>query len=247
MLIEESTAQSVSDYEPKETTINEYSTSFRFSLQIITREGFSVRGDATMTTVPARKSRPSATQIDEGFDDPRISSSTRRYKPTQQSQVQQPQATAQIPNTGPIVTSVEQTPVVAPVVKTIITHRVSGSTRAGLYIVLFLGCLFLFNGIVWPGLVHIYNQVKYGDAQIATFDLDQHHFITQDEHGKIKIIVMSADNKHNQVLTQTVHGIGDRALVTLSENGSKIDVSVNGQYATSLVSDGKGGYQWENS
>jgi len=227
-LIEESTAQSVSDHEPKETTINERSTSFSFSLQIITREGFSVRGDATMTTVPARASRPSATQIDEGLDDIRTSSSARRY--TSQAQVQQ------APNTGPIVAPVVQTPRV--------THRVSGSTRALLWVVLLCCIAFVFNGIVWPSFVNAYNQVKYGDAQIATFDLDQHHFMTQDEHGTIKIIVMSADNKHNQVLTTVVHGADNHALVTLSENGAKIDVSVAGTYMASLVSDNHGGYQW---
>jgi hypothetical protein len=86
--------------------------------------------------------------------------------------------------------------------------------------------------------------VKYGDAQIATFDIEQHHFITQYENSTVKIVVMSSDNKHNQVLTTIVHGAANHSLVTLAENGAKIDVSINGVYATSLAPDGKGGYQW---
>ena len=207
---------------------------FSFSLQILTREGFSIKGDVTtMTTVPQRTHRPITQPSDvQEYDDNTIASIPRsvlRHRP-----IQQPQAKTH--TTEPIVAPVAQTPIV--------THRVSGSTRALLWVVLILGCLFLFNGIVWPTLVSAYNQVKYGDAQIASFDLDQHHFITQDEHSTVKIIVMSADGKHNQVLTQVVRGAGDRELVTLSENGSKIDVSVNGQYAMSLAPDGKGGYQW---
>jgi len=239
----------------------EQKLSFRLGFDL--SEGISFRGDIKMSQngIPLRTHRPiqqpvkvqeqeyddTTAQIqqasdveEEEYDDTPVAitpKSVLRHRPTQQ---QQPQAKTR--TTEPIVAPVGQ----KPVVKTIVTHRVSGSTRAGLYVVLFLCGLFIFNGIVWPALVSVYNQVKYGDAQIATFDLDQHHFITQDVKGKVKIIVMSADNQHNQVLTQIVHGIGDRALVTLSENGAKIDVS-NGQYAASLVSDNHGGYQWENS
>ena len=206
---------------------------FSFRLNIDFREGFSVKGDVTaMTTVPPRTHRPIMQPADvQEYDDDTVAiapKSVLRHRPIKTH------------TTEPIQAPIGQ----KTVVKTITTHRVSGSTRFWLYVVLFLCCLVIFNGIVWPGLVHIYNQVKYGDAQIAPYDLDNHHFITQYENSTVKIVVMSADNKHNQVLTTIVHGAANHSLVTLAEDGSKIDVSINGVHATSLAPDGKGGYQW---
>jgi len=229
-LIEESTAHTVVGYEPHETTVDQRTTSFSFSLQILAREGLSVRGDMTMqkTSVPQRASRP--VDIEQEYDDDSVAKMPRsaiRFRSTQ----------AQGPNTGPI--QAQGTPVV--------THRVSGTTRLLLYLVLVLCVLFLFNGIVWPVIVDIGNQLKYGDAQIATYDLDNHHFITQDDNGKVRIVVSSADNQHTQVLTTVVQGAGSHALVSLSEDGSNVDVNVAGTYVTSLVPDSHGLYKWKES
>lgn len=230
-MIEESTTPCIAGTEPQETTSNQRTTSFSFSLQIRNSEGLSIKGDATMqktvTGVPARASRP----VDvEEYDDDSVAKMPRsaiRFRSTQ---------AAQTPTTGPIVAPVQETPVV--------THRVSGTTRLLLYLVLVLCVLFLFNGIVWPVIVDIGNQLKYGDARIATYDIDNHHFITQDDNGKVRIVVSSADNQHNQVLTTIVRGAGTHALVTLSPDNGKLDVSINGVYTTFLASDGKGGYAW---
>ncbi len=230
ILIEESTAHNVASYEPQHENLEQRSISFQFSLQILTREGFSVWGDATMqkTSVPQRASRPvqQATDIDEGLDDVRTPSSARRYKQTT--------AHLHAPNTGPIE---------APIV----THRVSGTTRAGLYLLLFFCVVFLLNGIVWPMIVNIGHQLQYGSDNIASFDIDNHHFITQETHGKVRIIVTSADGQHTQDLTTVISGTGDHALVTLTQDDANIDVTVNGAYVTSLVPDGHGMYKWKDA
>ncbi len=230
-MLTENTTHGIADHEPQQENVDKRSTSFCFSLQILAREGFSVRGDVTMqktATVPQRASKP--VDIDQEYDDDSVGSMPRsaiRFRSTQ------PQA-AQTPTTGPIV---------APIV----THRVSGSTRLGLYLLLFLCLAFLFNGLLWPVIVDIGNQLKYGDARIATYDLNQHHFITQDENNTVKIVVSSADNQHTQVLTTVVRGAGTHALVTLSQDGGNVDVNVAGIYTASLVPDGHGGYQWKDN
>lgn len=59
---EESAAQSFTGFKPQENTINQRSTSFSFSLQILAHEGFSVKGDMgmskTATSIPQRASKP---------------------------------------------------------------------------------------------------------------------------------------------------------------------------------------------
>ncbi len=59
-LLEESTTHGVADHEPQHENFTHRSTSFSFSLQIVTREGFSVKGEAIMdktsTNVPPRAS-----------------------------------------------------------------------------------------------------------------------------------------------------------------------------------------------
>jgi len=234
-LIEESTAHSVTGYEPQHENIEQHSTTFQFSLQILTREGFSVKGDATMqkTSVPQRASRPvqqPVPDVDQEYDDESVAKMPRsaiRFRTTS--------AAAQTPNTGPIA---------APIVTT--THRVSVRTRVLLWLVLVLCLAFLFNGIVWPALVNLDNQLTYGTDRIASFDLDSHHFITQEMHNNVRIIVTSADGQHTQVLTTVVSGAGNYALVTLTQNDVTIDVTVNGAYVTSLVPDGHGMYKWKD-
>jgi len=139
-----------------------------------------------------------------------------------------------VPNTGPIVTPV-------------ITHRVSGTTHALLYLLLFFCVLFLLNGIVWPALVSFDNHLKYGDAQISTYTINGSSFMAQDDNNVVKIVITSENNAHNQVLTTIVRGADRHALVTLSEDGSNIDVSIAGTYVTSLVPDTHGGYKWKDA
>jgi len=234
-LAEVNTAHSVLGNGPQEAPINQRSTSFSFSLQIVAREGLSVRGDMTMqkTAVPQRASRPiqqTAPDI-EDYDDQNLAHMPRsavRFRASQS------QAAPQGPNTGPI-----EVPTV--------THRVSGSTRALLWFVLVLCVLFLMNGMVWPALVEIGTQLTYGNDRIASFDLDHHHFITQEVGGKVRLIVTSADGQHTQVLTTMISGAKDHMLVTLTQDHVQIDVNVNGVYVTSLVPDRHGMYTWKES
>ncbi len=225
----EEVTHNVAGYEPQETTMNQRSISLSFSLQILAREGFSVRGDATMqktATVPQRASKP--VDIDQEYDDDSVGSMPRsaiRFRSTQQ-----PQA-AQTPTTGPIV---------APIV----THRVSGSTRLGLYLLLFLCLAFLVNGLVLPAITDALTQLRYGDARIATYDLNGRHWITEEDNGRMRIVVSTPDGSHNQVLTTVVSGAPKHALVSLSPDGTKIDVSINGAYIALLVPDGSNGYTW---
>jgi len=233
-LIEESTTYSVPGYEAQQENLSYRSTSFRFSLQILTREGFSVKGEAFMdktSTVPPRTSRQPVPNIDQEYDGDsvaRIPRSAVRFRSTQPQQPVAPQG----PNTGPIA---------APIV----THRVSGRTRVLLWLLLVFCLAFLFNGVVWPALVNLGNQLTYGTNRIASFDLDQHHFVTQETNNKVRIMVSSADGQHTQVLTTVISGAKDHALVTLSQDDVNIDVVVNGAYMTSLVPDGHGMYKWK--
>jgi len=232
-LVEESTAHNVASYEPQHENLYQRSISFQFSLQILTREGFSVKGEVfmgkTSTSVPPRTSRQPVPDIDQEYDDDSVAHMPRsavRYRSTQ------PHQQPAVPLQGPIVTP-------------LVTHRVSGRTRALLWLVLVLCFAFVFNGIVWPALVDVDNQLTYGNDRIASFDLDSHHFITQETHSKVRIIVTSADGQHTQVLTTAVTGAGDHALVTLTQNDAIIDVTVNGAYVTSLVPDTHGMYKWK--
>jgi len=233
--MEESTTHGVIDHEPQYENLYQQSISFQFSLQIVTREGFSVKGEAfmdkTSTTVPQRSSQQPVPDIDQEYDDDSVTRTPRsavRYRSTQPHQP----AVSQGPNTGPIA---------APIV----THRVSGRTRVLLWMVLVLGLAFLFNGIVWPALVDFDNQLTYGNDRIASFDLDQHHFITQEMHNTIRIVVSSAGGQHTQVLTTVISGAKDHSLVTLSQDDVNIDVTVNGAYVTLLVPDTHGMYKWK--
>jgi len=234
--MEERTTHSVTGHEPQHENLAQHSMRFQFSLQIVTREGFSVKGEAfmdkTSTSVPQRASRQPVPDIDQEYDDDSVAHMPRSVLRHRTTQPQQPAAVSQGPNTGPIA---------APIV----THRVSGTTRALLWLVLVLCLAFLFNGMVWPALVGVGNQLTYGTDRIASFDLDHHHFITQETHNKVRIIVSSADGQHSQVLTTVVSGAGDHALVTLSQDSANIDVTVNGAYVTSLVPDGHGMYKWK--
>jgi len=236
--MEESTAHNVASYEPQHENLYQRSISFQFSLQILTREGFSVKGEAfmdkTSTSVPPRTSRQPVPDIDQEYDDDSVAHMPRsavRFRSTQPHQ--QPAVPLQGPNTG----------LIAP---PLVTHRVSGRTRALLWLVLVLCLAFVFNGIVWPALVNLDNQLTYGTNRIASFDLDSHHFITQEMHNKVRIIVTSADGQHTQVLTTVVSGAGDHVLVTLTQDDVNIDVTVNGAYVTSLVPDTHGMYKWKD-
>jgi len=236
ILIEESTTHGIADHEPQDENQHQHSISFQFSLQILTREGFSVKGEATMnktsTSVPPRASRQPAPDIDQEYDDDSVTHMPRsavRFRSTQPQSVPSPQT----PNTGPIVT---------PIVP---TRRVTGWTRVLLWVLLVLCIAFVFDGMVLPALIDVSNHFAYGNDRIASFDLDQHHFITQETHNTVRLIISSANGQHTQVLTTVVSGAGDHALVTLSEDGSSIDVTVNGAYVTSLVPDGHGMYKWK--
>jgi len=181
-----------------------------------------IDGSATCITTTCRH--------EQEYDDDnvaRIPRSVLRHHPIQSQ-------APQVPNTGPIVTPV-------------ITHRVSGTTHALLYLLLFFCVLFLLNGIVWPALVSFDNHLKYGDAQISTYTINGSSFMAQDDNNVVKIVITSENNAHNQVLTTIVRGAGRHALVTLSEDGSNIDVSIAGTYVTSLVPDTHGGYKWKDA
>jgi len=233
----EEVTHNVAGYEPLQE--NTYRQSISFSLSLVKRAGesFSITGDATMqkTAVPQRASKPvhvDASQLqlddDQEYDDNTVAAIPRsavRFRSTQ------PQAAHHQPTTGPIV---------APLV----THRVSGSTRLGLYLLLFLCIAFLVNGLVLPAITDALTQLRYGDARIATYDLNGRHWITEEDNGRMRIVVSNHDGSHNQVLTTVVSGAPKHALVSLSPDGTKIDVSVNGAYIALLVPDGSNGYKW---
>jgi len=237
-LLEESTTHGVTDHEPQYKNLHQRSIRFQFSLQILPREGFSVKGEASMdktsTSVPSRASRQPVPDIEQEYDDnsvaqmPRSALRHRSIQPHQQQPV-----SPQTPNTGPIV------PLVVP------TRRVTGWTRFWLWVLLVLGIAFLVDGIVWPALIDLDNHFTYGNDRIASFDLDNHHFLTQETHNTVRIVVTSADGQHTKVLTTVISGAGNYALVTLSEDGGNIDVTVNGAYVTELVPDTQGMYRWK--
>jgi len=217
-LIEESTAHGVTSDEPQYENLEQHSISFQFSLQILTREGFSVKGEAfmdkTSTSVPLRASRQPVLDIDQEYDDDSVTHMPRsavRFHPTQAHQPPVAVPSSQTPTTGPIVT----------------TRRVTGWTRVLLWVLLVLCIAFVFDSMVLPAIIDLDNQLTYGNDRIASFDLDQHHFITQETHNTVRIVVSSADGQHTQVLTTVISGARDHALVTLSEDGSSIDVTVN--------------------
>ena len=183
------------------------------------------------TTIPSRVSKPvlSTSDVDEQYDDNSVTQMPRsamRFRSTHAPANQQ-----QARTTGPI-----QAPVVS--------HRVSGSTRFGLYVLLVLCCLFLFNGIVWPAISDALTQLKYGDSKIATYDLNGRHWITEEANGRLRIIASNPDGSHSQQLTMPIANAPKHGLVTLKENGQHVDVYVNDAYLTYLVTDGQGGYTW---
>jgi len=215
----------------EENTNNRQSISLglTFSLQLCTLEGLVVKGDMTMqkhTTIPQRASRVQqpTTDVAEEYDDKLFDASRSAIRWTA---LDAPQKTR---TTGPIAE--------AP------SNRVTGSTRVGLYILLVLCLAFLFNGIVLPAIANVQNQLRYGDARIASYDLDNHHFLTEETNGKVRIVISNPDGSHTQVLTTTIAGVKDHALVSLSQDGNTIDVFVNATSVARLVPDGKGGYTW---
>jgi len=241
LLIEERTTHGVASHEPQHENLTYRSTSFQFSLQILSREGFSVKGEATMdktsTSVPPRTSRQPVPDIDQEYDDsvakmPRSAIRHRSIHP-QPNQQQQSAVPPQPPNTGPIVT---------PVVP---MRRVTGWTRVLLWVLLVCCIAFVFDGMVLPAMIDVSDHFTYGSDRIASFDLDLHHFLTQETHNTVRIVITSADGQHTQVLTTVISGAGDHALVTLSEDGSNIDVTVNGAYVAAMVPDGHGMYKWK--
>ncbi len=205
---------------------------FHFSLQIRTEEGFSIRGEAgmnkTTTGIPQRASRQP--DVTEDVDDQLPQAMPRsqiRWRATQAGQdVLAPTGCTQ--------------DAVVPVV----SHRVSGSTRAGLWVVLLLCIAFLFNGIVLPGFNNLINQFHYGDARIATYDIASKHWITEDDKGKIRVYIVSQDGQHVQVLDSILGSNTNHALVTLTDQGSNIVMSVNGTQTAFIIPDGHGGYKW---
>ncbi len=235
---EEIAAQSFAGFKPQENTSNQRSTSFSFSLQILTHEGLSLKGDMNMsktgTAIPARASKPMAApvtvDVEQEYDDKLDNTppSALRFRSTQ------PQETKPR-TTGPIVTPVR------------VESRVSGGTRFLLWVLLILCVMFLINGLVIPAVYDVLTQLKYGESRIATYDLDGKHWITEEANGRVRIIDSNPDGSHNQVLTTIMSGAPKHALVTLSEDGGKIDVSINGAYITSLVSDGNNGYKWSTN
>lgn len=229
MIDYEEATRNVVGYEPQENTHNQRSVSFSFSLQILTREGLSLKGDMTMqkTVVPQRASKPVTVDIEQEYDDNSVTSMPRsaiRFRGTQPTQR----------TTGPIA----QAPT---------SNRVSGTTRLLLWVLLVCCLAFLANGLVMPMVNDTVNQIKYGDSRIATYDISNHHWITEEANGRMRIVVSNPDGSHSQQLTMAVGNAPKHALVTLKEDDVKIDVSINGAYITPLVSDGKGGYKWESN
>ena len=231
MIEYEEATHGVTGYEPQETTHSQRSVNFSFSLQILTREGLSLRGEASMqknAPVPQRASKPVTVDIEQEYDDNSVTSMPRsaiRFRSTTQEPTHT-RTTDVLPRAS---------------------HRVSGSTRAGLVALLILCCLFLANGIVVPAITSVANRLQYGSALIATYDLNGRHWITEEENGRVRIVVSGLDGSHNQVLTTVVSGAPTHALVSLAEDGNKVDVSINGAFVTALVTDNHGGYQWSNN
>ncbi len=185
----------------------------------------------TTTSVPRRASMQA--DVTEDFDDQLPQAMPRsqiRWRPTQQ-------ATAGQDVLAPHGCTQDAT---VPVV----SHRVSGTTRASLWIVLILCLAFLFNGIAVPAWENLNNQLHYGDARIASYDIDHRHFVTEDNQGKIRVYIMSEDGQHVQVLDSILGSNTDHALVTLTDQGSNIVMSVNGVQTALLVPNGQGGYKW---
>ncbi len=234
-IVPEDAAQQFAAVEPlDEKNLDQRSISFRFSLQIIAREGLSVRGDAhmqrTRMDIPQRASRPA--DVTEVFDDLQPQAMPRsqiRWRPTNQAQAGQ---------------DVTATTTTAPQPIQPTSCRVTGGTRAGLWVLLLLCIAFLFNGIAVPAWENFNNQLHYGDARIASYDIDHRHFVTEDNKGKIRVYIMSQDGQHVQVLDSILGSNTDHALVTLSEQGSTIAMFVNGVQTAVLVPNGQGSYMW---
>ena len=123
----------------------------------------------------------------------------------------------------------------------------SGWTRFLLWVLLVLCVLFLINGLVVPTVNNVVTQLKYGDSKIATYDLAGKHWITELSNRRVRVVVSNEDGSHSQQLTTVVSGSPKHALVTLAEDGNKVDVAINGAYVLSMKSDGKGGYTWESN
>lgn len=184
------------------------------------------------TTVPPRASKPVASatiDVDQEYDDKLDTTppSALRFRGTK------PQPVAPPHNTGPIVTRIR------------VERRVSGWTRVLLWVLLALCVLFLINGLVLPAINDVLTHFKYGDSKIATYNLASKHWITELNNGRVRVVVSNEDGSHSQQLTTVISGAPKHALVSLSEDGNKVDVSVNGAYVLLMVSDGKGGYTWE--
>jgi len=234
MIAYEETASCIADTRPQENTVNRQSISLGFSLQIRTDEGLSIRGDINMqktSTVPPRASKPvlSTPDVDEQYDDNSIT--------------QMPRSALRLRST-PTPTSEQQTRTTGPIVPSVVSYRVSGSTRFLLYVLLVLCCLFLFNSIVWPAINDALIQLKYGDSKIATYDLGGRHWITEETNGRLRIIASNPDGSHSQQLTTAVANASKHGLVTLKENGQHVDVYMNDAFLTYLLADGQGGYKW---
>ena len=219
--------QGVESHQEDTTNRQTISIGLSFSLFLRSREGLGITGDMTMqktaTGIPQRASKPVTVDIEQEYDDDsaaRMPRSAVRFRSTTQPQ---PRTTDALP------------------VAT--TRRVSGNTRLLLWIVLVLGIAFLINGIVVPAITDLANQVRYGTARIVPYDINGRHFLTEEDNGRVRIVVSSADNQHNQVLVTPIGGVPNHSLVTLEQSGTKIEVAVNGTYIAVLVPDGNG-YKW---
>ncbi len=226
MLTQEEATRSIMGDESQGENTYRSSFSLRFSLQLCTHEGLAVKGDMSMdkTAVPSRASRPTV----QDYDDDTVGMMPHSALVWRATTV--PNTTATMSRTTKTVSTT--------------TNRVSGTTRLGLYLLLVLCLAFLFNGLVMPALVSLGEQLRYGDARITTYDINTHHFIAQDDHNKLRIIITSDNGDHNQILTMVVSGIPNHSLVTLIPNGNNIDVTINGTSALRLEPDGHGGYKW---
>jgi len=226
----EEVTHGVTGYAPLQENTHRHSISFCLSVMKRSHEGLSITGDVTMskTAIPQRASKP--VDIEQVYDDDSASSSMPRsavrYRATQ------PQQTVRTTDT-----LVQQHRT---------SNRVSGTTRLLLWLLLALCVAFLVNGLVVPAITDAFTQLRYGDARIATFDIDKHHFITEESNGRVRIVVSNADGSHSQQLTTVVSNAPKHALVTLKENGTRIDVSINDAYVTYLVADSNG-YKWSTN